>query len=112
MDEQAEARAITGAGPLQHLEVAVGIPRGEDRAATDMLVDADRLALLVVDEVELGHLDDHRLAVSDLVLGLDAGSHDLLGRHAVGFLGEDAEEIDAAAGDDEGLEVIGAEVGQ
>ena len=46
MDEQAEARALAGGRPLQHLQVAVGVAERGDRAAADVLVDADGLALL------------------------------------------------------------------
>ena len=52
MDDQAEPRAAGHRRPLQHLEIAVGIAERGDRAAADMLVDADRLAGLVVDEVD------------------------------------------------------------
>ena len=44
VDEEAEARAAAGGGPLQHLQVAVGVAEGGDRAAADVRLDADRLA--------------------------------------------------------------------
>ena len=47
---------LAGRGPFQHLQVAVGVAEREDRAAADELVDADRLAGLVVDEVDLRQL--------------------------------------------------------
>src|SRR6188508_2350037 len=53
MDEAHEARAGTARGILQHLLVAVGVAEGEDRAAADEAVDADRLARPVVDELDL-----------------------------------------------------------
>ena len=56
VDEEAEARAAAGGGPLQHLQVAVGVAEGGDRPAADVLVDADGLAGLVVDEVDLRQL--------------------------------------------------------
>ena len=43
MDDADEARAAAGRGPLQHLQVAVRIAEGEDRAAADEAVDADGL---------------------------------------------------------------------
>ena len=52
MDEHSEAGAFPGSGPLEHLEVTIGVARGEDRAAADVLLNADGFAVLVVDEVE------------------------------------------------------------
>ena len=43
---------------------------------------------------------------------LHAAAHHLLGRDAVDPFGPGAHELDAAAGDDEGLEAVGAQVGQ
>ena len=60
VDDQPEAHAAGHRGPLQHFEVAVGIAEGRDRAAADMFIDADRLAGLVVDEVDLRQAEQHR----------------------------------------------------
>ena len=46
--------------PLEHLEVAVGVAERRDRPAADLLLDADRLAGLVVDEVDLRQPHDAR----------------------------------------------------
>src|SRR5262245_24883621 len=35
MDDQAEVRAFLGGGPLEHLQVAVGVAEGHHRAAAD-----------------------------------------------------------------------------
>ena len=67
---------------------------------------------LVVDEVDLRRLQEHRLAVAHLELRHADAADDLLGRDAVDLLGEDAHEFDAAARDDEGLEAVGAQVGE
>ena len=112
MDDQAEARAAAHRGPLQHFEIAVGVAERGDRAAADVLVDADRLAGLVVDEVDLGQPEQKRLAVAHLESCLDRRADDLLRRNAVDALGPRAHELDAAARDDEGLEAVGAQVGQ
>ena len=53
MYEHTESWALARVGPLQHLQVTIGISGGEDRAAPDVLVDTDRLTLLVVDEIQL-----------------------------------------------------------
>ena len=44
--------ARTGGRPLEHLQVAIGVAKGHERAATDELVDGDGLACLVVDKVD------------------------------------------------------------
>ena len=52
MHHDAQAAGAPACGrPLQHLKIAVGVAEGGDRAATDMLLDADGFAGLVVDEV-------------------------------------------------------------
>jgi hypothetical protein len=87
---------------LQHLVVAVGVAEGQDGPAADEAVDADRLAGPVVDELDLGLLEELRLAVRpNLELHRARGADHLLGRDAVGLLREDAHELDAAARDDE-----------
>ena len=54
MNEQPETRTLTASRPLEHLEVAVGIAESGDRAAANVLVDADRLAGAIVDEIQIG----------------------------------------------------------
>ena len=71
MHKKAKARRRPPRRPLQHLEIAVGIAEGGDRTAADMLVDADRLAGPVVDEVDFAASGTARLAVAHLELGLD-----------------------------------------
>jgi hypothetical protein len=72
------------------------------------LVDADGLAGLVVDEAIPGLLHDRRHPVVTAYSVGVAADH-LLGRDAVGLLGEGAHEIDAAARDDPGLEALVAQ---
>ena len=77
------------------------------------MVDADRLARPVVDELDLGLLHQHRLVGRLHHVLRDAGrAHHLLRRNAVGALGPRPHELDAAARDDEGLELVGAQIGQ
>ena len=52
------------------------------------------------------------LAVAHLEPRLDRRADDLLGRNAVDLLGPRPHELDAAAGDDEGLEAVGAQIGE
>ena len=47
----------------QHLQVAVGVTERGDWPAANEPVDADRLAGVVVDEVDLGELQERGLAI-------------------------------------------------
>ena len=47
-----------------------------------------------------------------LVFQLETAADDLLGRDAVNLLSPRTHELDATTGNDEGLEIIGAEVGE
>ena len=58
--------------PLQHLEIPVRVPERRDRPAADLLVDPDRLAGAVVDEVDLRQAEQDGFAVAALELGDDA----------------------------------------
>src|SRR5262249_38311335 len=108
-----EARALAGGGPLEHLLVAVGVAEGQQRPPADELLDADRLAGAVVDEVDLGLAQQHRLAVrSELVRGQKAPPDDLLGRDPVRALRPRAHELHGAAGHDVGLEAVRAQIGE
>src|SRR5262252_7050029 len=60
--EEHESPSRPARGELQHLQVAVGVAEGGDRAAADAAVDADRLPRAVVDEIELGLARERRLA--------------------------------------------------
>ena len=44
VDERPKRAPAAGGRPLEHLQVAVGVAEGGDRAAADVLLDADRLA--------------------------------------------------------------------
>ena len=55
-----------------------------------MLVDANGLACLVVNEVQLGQAHQHGLAVTQFELRLDTAADDLLGRDTVDLLQERA----------------------
>ena len=59
-----------------------------------------------------GSLMSTGLPSSDLELQLAAAPNDLLRRNAIDTLGPRAHELDAAAGDDEGLEAVRAQVGE
>ena len=42
VDVEAESRAVACGGPLQHLEVAIGVAEGGNRATTNVTLDARR----------------------------------------------------------------------
>src|SRR5262245_47670112 len=78
MNDQSEAGAVFHRGPLEHLKVAIGVAEGNDRAATDEAINADRLARAVVDKIDVRHAIKYRLAVLHFILHLDAASDNLL----------------------------------
>lgn len=100
MHQQTEPSAVTGCRPLQHLQIAVGVTERRDGATADATVDGNRLALLVINEVDLRETNDDRIAVAELKLRLHAAANHLLGRNAVDLLGEDTQELNATAGSD------------
>ena len=110
--EQLEPRAAAALRVFQHLLVAVGVAERGDGPAADVLVDADGLAALVVIEVQLRQAHEHGLAVAQFKLRLHAAADDLFRRDAIDLLRPRAHELDAAAGDDEGLEAVRAQVGE
>src|SRR5688572_29272007 len=65
---ETETRAAAGGGPLEHLEVAIGIAEGGDGTAADVMLDGGRFAGFVVDEVKLGQADDDGLAIAQFKL--------------------------------------------
>src|SRR5262249_31115686 len=67
VDDQAEPGAGPCGGPAEHLVIAVGVAERGDRAPADPPLDAHGLPRAVVDELDLGQADEHRLVVPDLV---------------------------------------------
>lgn len=112
MDDQAEAWTRARCDVAEHLVIAVGVAERRDRPAAQELADADRLAGLVVDEVDFVQSYEHGLIVAQLVPGADRAADDVLGRDAVNGLGPGPEELDASPRDDAGLEALRSQVGQ
>jgi hypothetical protein len=72
--DHGEARPVARGGPLEHLQVAVGVAERENRASADVALDADGLAGLVVDEVDLRAVcgpPGHPAVISNWVLMLE-----------------------------------------
>src|SRR5262245_43301907 len=110
MDEEAQARTGARARPLEHLQITIGIAECGNRMPPDELLDTERLSRPIVDELRAGTLDDHRRTVTHLQgLVADAANH-LFRRDAVRFFSERADELHAAATDDERLESVRAQV--
>src|SRR5262245_45471602 len=97
MDDHAETRARRGRGPFEHLEITVGVAERNEWTVTDCLLDADRLAGLVVDEVDLSEPEQRWAATSGVVAVLHATADDLLGGDSVYALRPRPDELDAAA---------------
>lgn len=112
VDDEHEVGAGACCGPLQHLLVAVGVAKCSDRAAADVLVDADGFAGAVVDEAYFGQAPEIGFAIDHLELSLDGASDDLLGWNSVGLFRPGAHEFDSSARDDVGLEAIGPQIGE
>jgi len=110
VDVERESRPLSGSGPLQHLQVTVAVAERGNGSPADLLLDGNRLAFLVVIEVELGPADKNRRALAHLELHLDTAANHLLRWDAVNFLGPRAHELDAAAGYDEGFEIVCTQV--
>src|ERR1035441_9945221 len=67
---------------------------------------------IVVNKINLRQAYEHRLAVTKFKLRLEAAADDLFGRDAIDLFRPRTHEVNAAAGDYEGLESVRAQVGQ
>ena len=75
-------------------------------------MDGDGFACFVVDEEGVHRFDQNRPACVQFVDRAGVGADDLFGRHAVNPLAEDPHKIGAAARNEEGFEIVRAQVGQ
>src|SRR5262245_44299898 len=106
MHEPHKPDAAARRRPLQHLLVAVGVAERKDWSPTDVALDADRLAFLVVDEIHLGESHKNGLAVANFEFRLDAAADDLLRRNSINLLRPWPHELDAAARHDVSFEPV------
>ena len=65
---------------------------------------------MVVDELNVGQLQQYGRAVAQLEPQFAGAADDLLGRNAVGLFGKGTHELDAPSGNDEGFEAIRAQI--
>src|SRR6056297_3973527 len=110
MHEHAHARPVAGGRPLHHFEITVGISERHDGAATDVSPDSHGFALVVGDEFDFFDANDDGYAVADFELRFDSTTKDLFRWDAVDRFGPRTDELDAAAGNDKRLEMIGSQV--
>src|SRR6185503_20994287 len=64
VDDQFQGPVRAGCGPLEHGQVAVGVPAGHDRALPDVPVNRTGLLRAVVDGSDFGGLDEFGAAVA------------------------------------------------
>src|SRR5262245_22213306 len=111
MHDSDEPWARAGGGPFQHLLVAIGVAEGKDRAAAYEAIDSDRLARPVIDELDLCLLHEDGLTITcRLEFGHARRADDLLRWNSVDLVCPGTHELDAAAGDNVGLETIRPEI--
>jgi FAD/FMN-containing dehydrogenase len=100
VDDQFQGPVRAGCGPLEHGQVAVGVPGGHDRALPDVPVNRAGLLRAIVDDSDFGGLDEFGAAVADAELGFpDAADHPVR-RQAVAIGRPGPHEVGAAAGED------------
>src|SRR5262249_19234687 len=99
-------------GVAEHLIVAVGVSESSDRPSPQILLDANGLASLVVDQIDLGKLHQHRLATFEFVLELSTGADDLFRRNSISLFRPGTHELNAPARDDVRFEAIGTQMNQ
>ena len=110
VDDQAQRRPLAGVRVLEHLAVAGAVAGGEDRPAADVGLDVDRLRRALVGRAEHRRLaHEHDAPVAALELDLHGGADDVVGRDAVELVADRADELDAAARDDEHAEAVRAQ---
>ena len=109
--QQHEARAAVALRVFQHFFVAIGIAKRGDGTAADVLVDANRLVTLVINEVQLRQTHENGFAIAHFKLRLDAATDDLPRRNAINPLRPRAHEFDAPAGNDEVREAVRSQIG-
>ncbi len=68
---------------MEHLEVTIGVAEGSDRPTSDVLIESDGFAILVVKEVDFGQAHEHGVAIAQGKLRFDAAADDLFWRDAV-----------------------------
>ncbi len=66
--QHAQVRVAVQRGPLEHLQIAVGVAESRDRFAADVFFDADGLFTLIGNDVDLRKPQQNGLAVAQFVI--------------------------------------------
>ena len=81
VDHQLQGPGRAGCRPLEHGQVAVGVPGGHDRALADVPVDGAGFLRAVVEDQDGGALDEFGPVVADAEIGVaDAADHPVRGQ--------------------------------
>src|SRR6266498_1720754 len=112
VDDEDEACARSSHCPLEHLLIAIGIPKCRNRSAANESFNTDRLALFVINELHFGEPQKHRVPITNFVLHFAAATDDLLRRNPVRLFGKATHELDATAGYDESCEAVCTQIGE
>ena len=84
--QQHEPFAATPLCIFEHLPVAIRVAEGGNRPASNVLMDADWLAMFIVNEVQFRQTQKNRLTIAHVKLCLDAAADDLFGWDPVNCL--------------------------
>ena len=67
MNVKTEPGSFAGSRPLEHLQVAVRVPKRRDGTAANVLINGDRLTLLVINEIDLRQPHKNRSSVPQFI---------------------------------------------
>ena len=112
MHNQAEPSTRSGCRPFQHLKVAIGIAERHRGAATKMLLNADRLAFFVINEIQFRKPNQNGLPIAHFVFRFDAAANNLLGRNTVNSFAPRTHEFDATTRNNKGLKPVRSQIDQ
>ena len=109
-DDQLQRPMRAGCSPLEHGQVAVGVPGGHDRPLPDVLVDRARLAGTVIDNLDGGVLDELGTSLADTELGFSGAADHPVRRQAVDVCDGGPHEIRSAPGEDPAGKAAAAQI--
>src|SRR5437868_15036719 len=110
MNDAHESGTTACGGPLQHLEITVRISERENRAPSNVQVDADRLAGAIIDEAQFRKTHQAGFVRLQFEFRFDAAAHHLFGWYTVNIFHPWTHELVASTRDDEGLEAVRTKV--
>src|SRR5262245_28659041 len=96
MNKQHQPGTFPARRPLKHWQVAIRIPKRGERSPADMVLNANRFALPVVQKIELWQFHQNGLPISQLEFQLSTAANHLFRRHSVDLLRPRSHELNAA----------------